>query len=379
MSARSQLTVQLVQDTGEFGALREPWNELLTRSATDNVFLRWEWLWAWWTVYREPGDLLSIALVRRGPELVGIAPLYRRTRIRAGWLPVRVLMFLGTHPGCVTSEYMDLIYPSDTEAVVGAVVEAFAREDGWDEMALQSVDTASRTLPALADAGRRVNGAWFVERRVECPYIKLPHTIEEFSKQCSPSLRYNIRRGRARLAGYRDVVFRRTTTPDELDADFAEMVRLHQRRWESRAQAGSFAAEPFARFHKAVMADMLRDGSLELRFLSIDGRNVAVLYNIKYKNKIYFYQSGLDTSFDRKLSPGLLLHSHSIEQAIADHLDEYDFLMQGDRDSYKQRWTKDCRYVCDAYLTRGGLTKWATSLYHTAKVCYRALHGWGHG
>ncbi len=118
---------------------------------------------------------------------------------------------------------------------------------------------------------------------------------------------------------------------------------------------------------------MLNNGNLELWFLSVDGENIAALYNIRYRNKIYNYQGGLDVSFDKRLAPGLLLHSHCIEEAIREGLREYDFLLMGDMDSYKKRWTRDYRYMCDVYLARPGIIKLAMAAKNKVRVFYHSF------
>lgn len=115
------------------------------------------------------------------------------------------------------------------------------------------------------------------------------------------------------------------------------------------------------------MEEMLQNGHLELRFLCVSGKNISVLYNIKYRNKIYFYQAGLDISFDRSLSPGLLLHAHSIEEAIKDGVEEYDFLAEGSMDSYKERWSKECKYLCDIYMARARIVKFTKYWWQSAR------------
>ena len=48
--ARS-LTVRVVTDSEEFESLRELWNSLLAKSADNDAYLTWEWLFTWWVDY----------------------------------------------------------------------------------------------------------------------------------------------------------------------------------------------------------------------------------------------------------------------------------------------------------------------------------------
>ena len=70
-------------------------------------------------------------------------------------------------------------------------------------------------------------------------------------------------------------------------------------------------------------------------------------------------QAGLDVSFDKRLSPGLLIPSYCISEAIGLGLTKYNFLLGGGMDSFKTMWTKQYRYMCDVYMALKRITKWA--------------------
>src|SRR6185503_7976477 len=117
-------------------ALEAEWNELLARSASDTVFLTWEWLWSWWEIYGgevEP----CVATVREHGRLVAAAPCMIEDRRRFG-LAFRQLAFIGT-------------------GLAPVLVGALATERGWDKLALAGVPSTSPVraplTAALAAAG----------------------------------------------------------------------------------------------------------------------------------------------------------------------------------------------------------------------------------
>lgn len=365
---------RMVQTLKEFHLLQERWNSLLAESQTSSFFLRWEWLWTWWNVYKEDNYRLCILLVFRGDELIGIAPFYVINILWNKIFTIRRLMFLGTKEGSVISEYMDIIYRDEhEEVVVHRVMEFIVKDDICDDICLHKVDTSSRTISILqqtADGKKNLN---IVQLKVESPFIILPSKYESFLNQLSSSMRYKIRNHQRRLRKYSEVVFRKTENIAELERDFSELVKLHQLRWESRGLPGSFAGAKFYLFQKTVMHDMLKNGHLALWFLSVSGKNIATLYNISYNDKIYFYQAGLDVTFDKHLSPGILLHNHCIKIAIIDGLREYDFLLQGNLDAYKKNWTREYKSMCDIYIARPGIIKFVMSVRNKAKNAYHAI------
>ena len=156
---------------------------------------------------------------------------------------------------------------------------------------------------------------------------------------------------------------------EDLRRGFEELTKLHKKRWESRGMEGAFSHEQFVQFHKMIMPLMLQKGHLELVLLSENSNSKAVLYNIAYKNKIYFYQSGIDTT-DKKAAFGYVLHSYCIEEAIKRGIEEYDFLPKGQSDDYKGRFAKDYRVLSDLYMARTWFVKQFVKARESARSAY---------
>jgi len=368
------ILIRKISSSDDFCMLRENWNNLLALSPVDNYFLRWEWLWNWWEIYKQRDFELSILLVFREDDLIGIGPFYLHHRSYKKIYSVRRLMFLGTKEMSVISEYMDIIYrEAEEHLVTRKVMEFIAEENVCDDIYLQKMDASSRTIPILKQVA--FQRKWHVNgyEEIESPYISLPADWNDFMEKCSSSMRYKIKRDRRKLMSYPEVMIRKTRDTGELEMDFKDLVRLHQQRWEVRNQPGSFSCVEFHLFQKTIMNDMLQNGFLQLWFLSVGSRNIAAVYNILYRNKIYFYQSGLDTSFERQFSPGLLLHSYCIENSIREGLSEYDFMLMGDLDGYKRRWTKECRYLCDLYVARPQIMKVLSIVRDTLESVYATI------
>ena len=370
----NSLHVQRIRTSEEFYSLNDKWNNLLEGSPVNTIFLRWEWLWSWWNAYKEREYELCILLVYSADDLIGIAPFYIVHRRLGNIFPVRRLLLLGTKEGSVISEYMDIIYRAGKEdSVIKKIIEYIELENICDDICLHKIDTSSKSIPLIQKVSKDTGYLCNIYDRFESPYIALPTDYNDFLNSLSSSMRYKIRRNKRRLEKYRGVIINKTSNITELEENFIELIRLHQARWNERKMKGSFSDEKFVIFHKMVMQYLLNHGYLYLSFLSIDNKNIASLYNIKYKNKVYFYQSGTDISFDHGLSPGLLLHSYCIEEAIKEGLEEYDFMIKGEMDSYKKSWTKNYRYMCDIYIVRPKVLKFLTSLKDKARHCYHTI------
>ena len=83
-----------IGDVDSLQKLEPEWNSLLQDSASDCLFLTWEWLSTWWKHLAEERSLAVMA-IRCGGELTGIAPCCVKP---ADWKQARllpVMEFLG--------------------------------------------------------------------------------------------------------------------------------------------------------------------------------------------------------------------------------------------------------------------------------------------
>src|SRR2546427_11808932 len=76
-TTRTGVSVEMVHGTEDLMGMREEWSDLLTESATDCVFLTWEWLTTWWRHLAGERKLFVLAVRQRG-LLLAIAPLVVR-------------------------------------------------------------------------------------------------------------------------------------------------------------------------------------------------------------------------------------------------------------------------------------------------------------
>src|SRR5947208_1796926 len=76
----SPVQVTTVDTTERFQALRAEWEDLLTESSANCLFLTWEWLFSWWQELGR-GRRLALLEVRRDGRLIGLAPWMLRRRL----------------------------------------------------------------------------------------------------------------------------------------------------------------------------------------------------------------------------------------------------------------------------------------------------------
>lgn len=366
--------MEIVTSDEAFGNLAEVWNALLTATACDVAFLRWEWLWTWWNTYRSPDFSLHILLFFTAEELVGICPFYIRTRRQLGIFLHRSGFFLGTTRDSAMSEYMDIIASNPCKSDLARLtLEHFLTSRCCDELFLCKIRSDSITCATAEQVSQESRLLLRQMHRYESACVKLPETYEEYFAQLSANMRTTIKTRGKRLDSYAEVVIRKTESESELAADFQELVRLHQMRWTGRGYTGSFADSRKLSFHAAILPILLKGKMLELWLLRINGQNIAAFYNIRCNTKVYFYQSGIDTTFDSKLSPGVALNIYCIQDAIANGIKEYDFMIIGKNDAYKKKFTEFHIELGDYFLGFSLRAKIAMTSYGIIKNVYRKI------
>jgi CelD/BcsL family acetyltransferase involved in cellulose biosynthesis len=328
-------------------------------------FRSWTWLSAWWRHYGRaqggsPGTRsqvagiasLSLAPHRRdgGPRLlvlgvfdsddtlVGLAPWY----LDGGGPSGRVVRLLGS--GEVCSDYLSLLCQPGMEdrvaqAVADHLSELAAAENHqplrWDLLRLESIDAhdraADRLIAHLAERGNTVH------RRAgpTCWRIELPPTWADYLATLSKSHRKQLRRLKRNLLDSGRAVLHSVRQTGELPQAIDLLVDLHQRRRRALGEPGCFASPRFTAFHREVMPQLFREGRLQLHWLELDGKPVAVEYHLAGGGIVYAYQSGIDPdALDRQ--PGRLITLAVLRRAIEQGYRALDFL-RGD-EPYKAHY-----------------------------------------
>jgi CelD/BcsL family acetyltransferase involved in cellulose biosynthesis len=331
---RHPLYVEEARTADAFHALRQEWDALVARCPQATLYQTFDWNEAWWNAFRVR-KRLRIIVVRRGPEVLGVLPLYVSPHLGT---PLRRLAFLGTG----SSDYMDLIVePSQAMEVWGAIGRHLAHRPGYDLADLQHLSPNSvlrNLLEPRLDAGH--DRLAQLRPQEPCPYLALSPTWDEMGQRLGKKMRSNI--------GYYDRLLSRTfsdaetrlTEPEELDEAMTELFDLHQKRWNARLLPGVLGGARIQSFHREVARRFQEKGALRMHVTRVGGRTVAALYCYRFRDRYYYYLGGFQPDL-AKYSLGTVLTAHAIKQAISEGCTEFDFL-RGDED-YKYRWTETVR------------------------------------
>ncbi len=324
------LTIGTITDVTDLCALEMEWNDLLRSASANTLFLTWEWIATWWSVYGS-SEALNVLVARHNGVLVGIAPLKRVTVSVLG-LEFDRIEFIGSSSD-VTPEYLDLIVAPGYEAPVttafAAQLSAEPRPHVLDLRPLRPNSVAMTHLSSTLTT--RGNSRCVLD--AVCPVLDLPQSTEEFLKGRSRNYRKKIGEYERRCQQQLSASVRMSASRDEVRRDMVTLRALHRKRWG--AQSRAFLTDEYIQFHQDLAERAFDRGWIRLFAMETGSRTVAMLYCLVYDGRYYYYQGGWDTDYARNRI-GLVLMHRAILQAITDGARIFDFL-RGE-ESYKRRW-----------------------------------------
>jgi len=330
------MKVERIETVESFAGLREEWNGLLERSASNCVFLTHEWLFTWWK-HLGQGRRLSILTAREDGNLVGIMPAAVRAAQYARMMP-RVVEFLGS--GVIGSDYLDvMLLPGHEREVTRAFGEQLHRSNLM--LYLSQLRRGSSAASELA--GQLQQHRWTVaETKINiCPFIKLAgHNWDSYLASVGSSHRYNFNRRLRNLMKGSGMRLECVQSPGEAQRALEQVIALHCKRWGSRGTSEAFQTDAVVAFHREFVERAANRGWLRLLILWLENQPVAALYGLRYGETFYFYQSGFDPAFTKQ-SVGLVVMGLAIKAAIEEGVSEYDFLHGNEE--YKFHWASDIR------------------------------------
>ena len=330
-------SVEVLSDDGAFADLEREWDKLLEASDQRVFFLRWSWNRHWWENFKPPGSRLYLVTCRDDfGRLVALAPFYWKPRRTLGIPHVRDLCFLGTGVYAQTSEYLNIIVRGGYEKQAASALVQFLRgRADWDRLWLREVPSTSTVLSemmtALGDSAvlAPCNRSHFIDTTVNW---------ETFVESLSRSTRKHLKRQMRKFNEKYRCRFGRVESEDALDPALDALVRLHQARWQSKDEPGSFVIPGFESLVRDAARSALPAGRLRLWTLELDGKVAAVRLAFLDNEVVHAIQGGFDPDY-AKDSLGSVMLGMCIKDCIDDpDVRAYDFM--GGTDTYKDWWTK---------------------------------------
>lgn len=329
------LTLDVIRTLEGIDAAREDWMRLSAVCTEATPFQAW----AWNRGLAEAGGRRLRVLVARDPSgrAVGVAPFQLRP---LGMPGLSVLELIGGR----VSDYLDVLAEESWRPAFAERLRGWLAADReWAIVHLRNLRAGSLGLLDGAGAAR-------AEPVDVCPYALLPESPEAFETMLPGSLRRAVKGGpAARLAREGRLAFSVARDADEVRRDLPVFFALHQLRQRSKGERGRFFDPHWRGIFMTMSLALLDARILRLGVVRIDGRPAAAMYNMRVRDREYFYSTGMEPAL-AKYRPGSLLHHHLICEAIRDGVHSYDF--GRGNEPYKAQWTNARCELFDLRLAR---------------------------
>jgi CelD/BcsL family acetyltransferase involved in cellulose biosynthesis len=304
------------------------WGDLVDRTGESSAFLSVRWLRAWMRAFGPEAEPSGLLWRSEAGATVGCALLSTGSARRG---PFRITRsFLNASGVGLMPEHNDLIVVAERRSEVVDDFVRVVRAHGADELALVGAREA-----AVHEIVSRWPSASYEGFFGEAPYVDLDGLRDrggEYVAVLSSNTRSQIRRSLRRYEQrFGTPTFEVATSLEQRIQWLGELVLLHDARWARAGQPGAFAGDDVQRFHRILLEECSTShGPTELRVdlarVRFGDTPIGFLYNLMYKGRVSFFQSGLRYDEDRHLKPGLVSHAFAVEHYLAAGASEYDFL-----------------------------------------------------
>ncbi len=311
--------------------LKPIWLELEAKNNKLSFFHSWQWLETWLHIYAPKVLLVS---AKYGEKTVALGLFGKSQETRHCIIKSNKISLLQTGNQLedqIWVEFNDFLCHPDhlEEATIACVKALLSHEFSYDEIVI-SMMKESRAR-SLLDNFNHTNIS--LSAPVFSTNLK-PISVADgrYLDSLSRNTRYQINRSSKKYESLYGPL--KLTFAEDIEQAFQyweEAGKLHTQRWHD----SGFRNPDFARFHKNFIMKNFDTGMIDMAKITAGNHLVAIIYNIKYRNNVYFYLQGLQYEEGSKLKPGLTAHPLLIEHYLQQGMNSYNFM--GGYSQYKKQ------------------------------------------
>lgn len=339
------LRVRRFTTATELQAVAPVWAELAEQGGQGTPFATHEWF-----------ECCRVAAGTREVEVLQVedagvpiclVPLQRET-VRHRGLPVRHLSLLD----CPDSPFADLVPAGGGQPLVATLLEHLATRSDWDILELGRLPADSPTLKAFeGELEGRLR-----YRRVGSemsPYLAIDGSWQAFYGSRSQRFKKTIRNIQNRLARLGTVSVEEHRTLDPQGPLFEEMIDLTGRSWKADRGVAIATMPRMREFFSALSRRATERGWLSLWLLRLDGRPIAMEYQLCANGTAYALRADYDLEY-ASASPGSSLN-FEVARALFERGDVREYHMGPGLNEYKMRWATGSHETVRLHAYRPGL------------------------
>ena len=311
--------------------LKSTWRNLESNNNELSFFHSWAWIETWLHIYK-PKTLLVSAKYEGETVAIGLfgqAQEIRHHLIKSN--QIRLFQTGDQQEDQIWVEFNDfLCHPDHREEASKACLNALLSDEyRCDEIVISMIlkSRAESLLKNFNHASISLSTPTFKTNLQQLSANK-DHYLDSLSR----NTRYQINHSKKKyenLYGTLKLSFARNIK--QALQYWEEAGELHIKKWHD----SGFQNPKFVSFHKEFMMKNFDSGMIDVAKITAGNHLVAIIYNIIYKQNVYFYLQGLQYETDGKLKPGLTAHSMLIEHYLQQGMSSYDFM--GGYSQYKKQ------------------------------------------
>ncbi len=293
------------------------WESILPSCSTNTIFVTPWWQKVWWDNFGSENEL-HISSIRDGDRLIGISPLM---------LSEGVLTFAGDRD---LFDYFDFLVAEGEETAFYTALGEHLAEVDFHTLDLPSVPQNSPTLRHLPEILRQMGFSVNLEEKETTPVTYLPATWDEYLGGLRKKDRHELRRKIRRLEkadSPHQYSCQLTETGDGCMEDFFRLLRA------SSDEKDGFLTPEREKFFIDIARELTTRDQFKLYFLEVEGERVAGCICFDYGQSYLLYNSGYNPEYS-KLSVGLINKAFSIQAAIEEGRESFNFLKGNERYKY---------------------------------------------
>jgi CelD/BcsL family acetyltransferase involved in cellulose biosynthesis len=350
--------VRRLTSEADMRAVAPVWSELSEQHGHAAPFATYDWFECCRIAAPTP-DVEVLQLEDAGVP-VCLIPLQRRTMRHRG-LPTRYLSLLD----CPDSPFGDLVPAGGGQPLVATVLDHLTARSDWDILELGRLPAESPTLKVFEG---ELEGRLRYRRAGSemSPYLAIDGSWQAFYGSRSPRFKKTIRNIQNRLARLGTITVEEHRTLDPQGRLLEEMIDLTGRSWKADRGVAIATMPRMREFFSELSRRAAEHGWLSLWLLRLDGRPIAMEYQLRANGVAYALRADYDLAH-AAASPGSSLN-FEIARALFERGEVREYHMGPGLNDYKMRWASGTHETVRLHVYRPGFYPALLHLVETRMV-----------
>jgi len=312
--AAGRIEVRIGQGSAALQDLESDWKTLANRLRNVSFIHSFDWQRAWLTHLEDSPALIHYVSMYDHGEPIAIFPL-RRLRRSVGNITLW-MWELPTHPHLVLCD--PLIAPKwPAHVLIRLLAKILTQQTKlpWDALHLPNMLGDSVVMRSRLAATLR----WTHQEKTGQSMYFDCCDLDTALAACSGSFKRNLRRQGKKLAQQGEVTLTLARSGGELDAAFAEFLRLEASGWKGEeGQSSAIALHPhLLGFYRELKTRLAATDDCLITLLKLDGVAIAAQFCLYAGNTLYIQKIAYDEKWHAE-APGSLLLYRLLEYTCRD-------------------------------------------------------------